>query len=97
MLLWEDTKDNPPKGLNISQIAMIPHKTRRFRAIIDLSYTIKLMEHKIEAVNDTTTKTAPQGAMNQMGYVINHMMIMTMDIHQVKIKRLVVIDVVCWY
>ena len=50
---------------------MIPHKSRKFRAILDLSYTIKLMERRIEAVNDTTTKTAPQGAMDQMGHVLD--------------------------
>ena len=50
---------------------MIPHKSRKLRAILDLSYTIKLMERRIEAVNDTTTKTAPQGAMDQMGHVLD--------------------------
>ena len=43
VVLWEDIKTNPPKTLKISRIAMIPHKSRKFRAMLDLSYTIKLM------------------------------------------------------
>ena len=50
---------------------MIRHKSRKFRAIIDLSYTIKLMQRRIKAVNNTTTKTAPWGAMDQMGHVLD--------------------------
>ena len=49
VVLWEDTKNDPQKALKISRIAMIPHKSRKFRAILDLSYTIKLMESRIEA------------------------------------------------
>ena len=72
VVLWDDIKNDPPKALKISRIAVIPHKLRKFRAILDLSYTVKLMECRIEAVNDTTTKTAPQGAMDQMGHVLDH-------------------------
>ena len=50
---------------------MIPHKSRKFRAILDLPYTIKLMQRRIEAVNDTTTKTGPQGAIDQMGHMLD--------------------------
>ena len=60
VVLWEDIKKNPPKALKISQIAMIPHKSRKFGAILDLSYTIKLMQRIIQSVNDTITKMAPQ-------------------------------------
>ena len=49
---------------------MIPHRSRKFRAILDLSYTIKLMEHRIKSVNDTNTKIL-QGAMDQMGHVLD--------------------------
>ena len=47
VVLWDDIKDNPPKGMKISRVAMIPHKSRKFRAILNVSYTIKLMEHTI--------------------------------------------------
>ena len=70
LILWDDIKNNPPKALKISIIAMIPHKSRKFRAILDLSYTIKLMQHIIDSVNDTTLKMPPQGAKDQMGHVL---------------------------
>ena len=44
VVLWEDIKKNPPKALKISHITMIPHKSRKFRAVLDLSYIIKLMQ-----------------------------------------------------
>ena len=69
--MWEDIKKNPPKALKIPCIVMILHKSRKFRAILNLSYTIKLMQRSIKSVNDTTTKAAPQGAMDQMGHVLD--------------------------
>ena len=66
VVLWYDIKNDPLKTLKISLIAMIPHKSRKFMAILDLSYTIKLMQRRIESVNDSITKTAPQGAMDSM-------------------------------
>ena len=72
VMLREDIKKNPPKALKISCIAMIPYKSRKFRAILNLSYTIKLTQQRMEAVNNTTTKTAPQGAMDQMDHVLDH-------------------------
>ena len=52
---------------------MIPHKSRMFRAILDLSFAIKLKERTIAAVNETTIKTAPQGSMDQMGQVLQRL------------------------
>ena len=49
---------------------MIPHKSRKFRAILALSYTIKLMQCRIKAVNDTTTKIAPERARDKMGHML---------------------------
>jgi len=69
VVLWDDIKDNPPPELKISPIAMIPHKSRLFRAILDLSFSIRLNDgSNIPAVNDSSTKTAPQGAIDQMGH-----------------------------
>jgi hypothetical protein len=34
IILWDDIKDAPPPQLKISPIAMIPHKSRLFRAIL---------------------------------------------------------------
>ena len=68
VVLWDDIKDSPPSQLKISPIAMIPHKSRKFRAILDLSYRIQLADNeKIPAVNESSVKTAPAGAIDQLG------------------------------
>ena len=36
VVLWDEIKDNPPPQLKISPLAMVPHKSRAFRAILDL-------------------------------------------------------------
>ena len=38
IVLWDDIKHEPPPQLKISPIAMIPHKSRQLRAILDLSF-----------------------------------------------------------
>ena len=35
---WEKIKHNLPKHLKVSPLAMIPHKSRKYRAILDLSF-----------------------------------------------------------
>ena len=42
VVLWDDIKNDQPKELKISPIAMIPHKSRLFRAILDLSFCLRL-------------------------------------------------------
>jgi len=37
---WEDIKDDPPAQLKISPIAAIPHKSKAFRSILDLSFRL---------------------------------------------------------
>ena len=37
VVLWDNIKANPPEQLKVSPIAMIPHKSRNFCAILDLS------------------------------------------------------------
>ena len=67
VLLWDDIKDTSPAQLNISPIAMIPHKSRKFRAILDFSFGVKMSESKcIPAVNESSAKTAPVGAIDQL-------------------------------
>lgn len=66
---WDDIKHDPPRQLKISPIAAAPHKSRKYRAILDLSFALRLSDGSVlPAVNDTTTKTAPAGAIDQMGH-----------------------------
>jgi hypothetical protein len=54
--------------LKISPIAAIPHKFKAFWLTLDLSFRLKLQNGGIRlAVNDTTTKTAPGGGIDQIG------------------------------
>jgi hypothetical protein len=65
---WDDIKDNPPAQLKISPIAAIPHKSKAFRSILDLSFRLRLKNGGVlAAVNDTTVKMAPKGAIDQIG------------------------------
>ena len=65
---WDSIKDNPPKELKISPIAAIPHKSKANRSILELSFCLRLKNGGVQAaVNDTTKKTAPKGAIDQTG------------------------------
>ena len=33
---WDNIKQNPPSNLKFPPLAMIPHKSRKYRAILDL-------------------------------------------------------------
>ena len=68
---WNDIRHAPPRQLKISPVAMVPHKSRPYRAILDLSFPVKLNPSTVvPSVNTTTTKTAPKGAIDQIGHVL---------------------------
>ena len=68
---WNDIRHNPPPQLKISPIAMVPHKSRPYRAILDLSFPVRMhMAEDVPSVNTNTVKTAPQGAIDQIGHVL---------------------------
>ena len=51
---WEDIKQNPPSNLKISTVEMIPHKSRKCRAILDLSFSLKVTGWDLPSVNKAT-------------------------------------------
>ena len=72
LVRWNDIKDNPPQQLKISPVAMVPHKSRPYRAILDLAFRLKLSPKDIlPSVNSTTTKTAPYAAIDQLGQALH--------------------------
>lgn len=74
MVEWDSIKDNPPRELKISPIAAIPHKSKAFRSILDLSFALRLKNGGVRmSVNDTTEKTAPAGAIDQIGHVLQRL------------------------
>ena len=72
VVLWGDIKENPSNELKVSQIALIPHKSRAFCAILDLSPSIGLASgYDVLLVNESSAKSAPSGAINQLGTLID--------------------------
>ena len=66
---WDDIKHNPPAQLKISLIATIPHNSKPYRSILDLSFSLRLADGlHIPSVNETTTKTAPAASTEQLGH-----------------------------
>ena len=56
---WSDIKDNLPTNLKISLVAMVPHKSKDFRCILDLSFKMKKKDGSYwNSVNSATTKLA---------------------------------------
>jgi len=70
LVTWDSIKDNPPTNLKISPLAAVPHKSRRYRAILDLSFQIRLGGLKLPSVNANTKPQAHRAAMRQLGRVL---------------------------
>ena len=67
---WDDIKQNPPSNLKILPLAMIPHKSRKYRAILYLSFVLKVTGWDLPSVNKAAKKTSPYKALDQVGTVM---------------------------
>ena len=67
VITWGQIKNNIPPKLKISPVAMIPHKSKAFRCILDLSFTLHDNGHSYKSVNQTTAKQSKPEAMTQLG------------------------------
>ena len=70
---WGDIKDSCPPKLKISPAAMIPHKSRSFRCILDLSFTFHHKGRAYPSVNATTNPQAKPEAMVQLGQCVKRL------------------------
>ena len=70
LVLWDDLRQNPPGCLKVSPIAAIPHKTRKYRAILDLSFVLQHLRDELAPVNDNTKKQSHPMALDQLGQVL---------------------------
>ena len=77
---WKDIKNNIPKKLKISPVAMIPHKSKPFRCILDLSFKLCHKGKTYASVNELTSARSPPQAMVQLGTSI-HRLINSMARH----------------
>jgi hypothetical protein len=68
--LWEDLKKKLPEALKLSPLAMIPHKSRKYRAILDLSFALRLDGYNLPSVNEATKRCAPEESIDQIGSVL---------------------------
>jgi hypothetical protein len=57
---WIDTKDNFPTNLKISPLAAAPHKSRKYRMILDLSFQLLVNGRRLESINDSSDKSLAQ-------------------------------------
>ena len=69
---WGDIEQNPLSNLTISPLAMIPHNSRKYRAILDLSFSLKVERLDLPSVNKATMETLPDEALDQVGTVTPH-------------------------
>ena len=67
MICYENFKGDFLKNMKFSPIVAIPHKSKSFRSILDLSFSLKLTPHgRVPSVNEKCEKTAPGGAIEQI-------------------------------
>jgi hypothetical protein len=72
LVIWDNIKDNPPLQLKVSPIAAIPHKSKAFHSILDLSFCLCLINGGVlDYVNNAMVKMAPQGALDQLGHALS--------------------------
>jgi hypothetical protein len=71
LIPWEQIKANLPANIRISPIAAIPHKSRDFRMILDLSYMFNIDGTLWPSVNMSSQPNEPPlNAMTQLGQVL---------------------------
>ena len=79
ILRYGDIKHKLPKKLKVSPVAMIPHKTRYFRTILDLSFRLRHKGELLESVNSATEKLAPAESMIQLGNCVQRLIALLAD------------------
>ena len=70
VLKWVDIKDNIPTKLKNLPVAMIPHKSKAYRFILDLSFKLFHRGIRFASVNENTNKKARPEAMVQLSQVL---------------------------
>ena len=64
MVRWDNIKQNPLSNLKISPLVMIPHKIRKYRPILELSFALKVSGWDLPSVNEARKETAPAEALD---------------------------------
>ena len=85
IISWGSIKNKIPKKLKLSPIAMIPHKSRKFRAILDLSFHLRssaTTTMTAKSVNEATTILSNRDAMNELGNALQRILARLADAKQ---------------
>ena len=57
--------------MKVSPIAETPHKSKAFRSILDLSFSLKLTPYgRVPSLNGNSEETSPGGAIDQIGHIL---------------------------
>ena len=73
IVTYGDIRNSLPSNFKVSPVSMVPHKSKLYRTILDLTFRLRKKmnkREKYESVNSATTKLAPQQAMGQLGSVV---------------------------
>ena len=71
LVLYYEVRGDLPEQMKVSPIATIPHNSKTFRSILDLSFLLHLIPHElVPSVNDNSRKTSLGVAMDQIGHVL---------------------------
>ena len=79
VIKYGDIRHKLPKKFKLSPVAMIPHKSRSFRTILDLSFRLCLSGTQMQSVNSDTKRMAPAESMVQLGYCLQRIVAMLAD------------------
>ena len=59
LVIYDDVKDNLPKQIAVSPISTIPHKSKAFRLILELSFALRLIPHvHVPSINKNSDQKA---------------------------------------
>ena len=67
---WDEIKQNTPSKLKFPPLKMIPHKSRNYREILDLSFVLKFSGCDLPSVNEATKEKSTAEAIDQVGTVM---------------------------
>jgi hypothetical protein len=74
VVLWDNIRWNHLWHLKVSLVAAIPHKSRAYRLILDLSFKLHLENGGlVDLVNNTMEKWTPRGAIDQLGHLLKRL------------------------
>ena len=76
-----DIQNKLPTKLKISPVAMIPHKSKAYICILDLSLQLHLKQKQLESVNTQTNKRSKAEAMVQLGLALWRLIPTMVDHH----------------